>query len=551
MPALPVVPALLLAALSFQLPDSAGVLHTSAEFRKSKAVVLAFVSADRPISPAYAAELARTYAAYVPRGVSFFAVQSDSAAHAWGLPFPVLLDRQRQLAQLAGTGSTPALAVLSPAGELLYRGQAGALARTLDALLAGKRPTPPTFARDVAPILYRHCAICHHPGEVAPFPLLTYQDAAKRAKLIATVTASRYMPPWQPEPGYGHFQGERRLPNQDIATLRRWAEAGAPQGNPAQLAPAPHFPEGWQLGPPDMTVRMPKPFAIAADGPDRYMCFVIPMQLTADKYVRALEFRPEARSVVHHALFLLDAGHIGRQKGEAYPCFGTPGFLPSGALGGWTPGTQPARMPDGLQLILRKGSDLVMQIHYHPTGKPETDQSELGLYFTDKPPTKWVADIALGSHQIDIPPGERAYKVRDHFTTPVDVEAVGIIPHAHYICKQMDGWAILPNGRKQWLIRIRNWNFDWQEQYRYVTPLKLPADTDLQMEFTYDNSDANPRNPNHPPKRVVWGPDTTDEMAGLHVQVVPDDMDDWHELGQALWGKFMRSVGGGFYRKPQ
>jgi hypothetical protein len=210
---------------------------------------------------------------------------------------------------------------------------------------------------------------------------------------------------------------------------------------------------------------------------------------------------------------------------------------------------QPARMADGLQMILRKGSDLVMQIHYHPTGKPETDQSELGLYFTDKPPTKWVADIALVSNHIDIPAGERAYKVRDHFETPVDVEVVGIIPHAHYICTDMKGWAILPDGRKKWLIWIRDWNFNWQEQYRYAVPVKLPAETRFEMEFTYDNSEANPRNPNHPPKRVVWGPSTTDEMAGLHVQVVPEDMDDWHELGQALWGKVMRMVGGGFYRR--
>jgi peroxiredoxin len=573
MPPLPAVPALLLAALSFQLPDTEGVRHTPAEFRQSKAVVFAFLSTVCPIANGYAPELARIYAAYAPRGVAFYAVQSDPEVSAgkdarqWGLPFPVLVDRRRQLARLAGVASTPEVAVLSPAGKLLYRGLVGArLGPTLDQILAGTpvsvkftkaagcpirfTAAPPTFTRDVAPILYQHCATCHHPGEVAPFPLIAWQDAAKRAKLIATVTASRYMPPWPPEPGYGHFQGERRLRDADIATLRRWADAGAPQGDPAQLPPAPRFPEGWQLGTPDLTVRMPKPFAIPADGPDRYMCFDIPLHLTADKYVRALEFRPEARAVVHHALFLLDAGHIGRQLGESYSCFGTPGFLPSGALGGWTPGMQPARMPEGLQLILRKGSDLVMQIHYHPTGKPETDQSALGLYFTDKPPAKWVADIALGSHRIDIPPGERAYKVRDHFTTPVDVEAVGIIPHAHYICKEIVGWALLPNGRKQWLIRIRDWNFNWQEQYRYATPVKLPADTRLEMEFTYDNSDANPRNPNHPPKRVVWGPATTDEMAGLHVQVVPEDMDDWHELGQALWGKFMRSVGGGFYRRP-
>src|ERR1022692_3323650 len=395
MPALPVVPALLLAALSFQLPDTEGVRHTSAEFRQSKAVVFAFVPADGPMANGYAGTLARLYAAYAPRGVSFYGVDSDPevSARRLGLPFPVLLDRRRQLARLAGAKSTPEVAVLSPAGEVLYRGRVDTLGPTLDAILAGRRVSTPTFARDVAPILYRHCAICHHPGEVAPFPLLTYQDAAKRAKLIATVTASRYMPPWQPEPGYVHFQGERRLRDADIATLRRWAEAGAPQGDPAKLQPAPHYLEGWQLGTPDMTIRMPKPFAIAADGPDQYMCFDIPLHLTADKYVRALEFRPEARSVVHHALFLLDSGHIGRQLGESYSCFGTPGFLPSGALGGWTPGMQPARMPDGLQLILRKGSDLVMQIHYHPTGKPETDRSTLGLYFTDKPPTKWVMDI--------------------------------------------------------------------------------------------------------------------------------------------------------------
>ena len=575
-PALPVAPALLLAALWFQLPDTEGVPHTPAEFRQSKAVVFAFVSADCSIMHADARELARIYLAYAPRGVAFYAVQSDPGVSAvearrharqLGFHFPVLLDRQRKLARLAGVRAAPEVAVLSAAGELLYRGGGGTrLGVALDEILSGRPVSvrftktagcpipstgaPPTFTRAVAPILYRHCATCHHAGEVAPFPLLTYEDAAKRAKLIVTVTASRYMPPWQPEPGYGHFQGERRLRDAEITTLRRWAQAGAPQGDSGQLPPAPHFPEGWQLGTPDMTLRMPKPFSIAADGPDQYMCFVIPLHLTADKYVRALEFRPETRSVVHHALFLLDAGHIGRQLGESYSCFGTPGFLPSGALGGWTPGMQPARMPDGLQLILRKGSDLVMQIHYHPTGKPETDQSTLGLYFTGKPPTKWVADIALGSHQIDIPPGERAYKVRDHFTTPVDVAAVGIIPHAHYICKEMQGWAILPDGRKQWLIRIRDWNFNWQEQYRYATPVKLPADTRLEMEFTYDNSDANPRNPNHPARRVVWGPDTTDEMAGLHVQVVPEDMDDWHELGQALWGKFMRSVGGGFYRKP-
>jgi hypothetical protein len=200
-------------------------------------------------------------------------------------------------------------------------------------------------------------------------------------------------------------------------------------------------------------------------------------------------------------------------------------------------------------VTIQKGAALVLQLHFHPTGRPETDQSAVGLYFTDTPPRTRVMDIPLGSRAIDIPPGERHYRVRDHFTLPVAVRAVGIIPHAHYICREMEGVAVLPDGSRRPLIRIRDWNFNWQEQYRYSQPVPLPAGTRLEMEFTYDNSEDNPRNPNSPPRRVTWGPGTTDEMAGLHVQVIPENSEDLPELGQALWGKFMRSVGGGFYRR--
>jgi hypothetical protein len=409
-----------------------------------------------------------------------------------------------------------------------------------------------TFARDVAPILYGHCVVCHRPGESAPFSLLSYEDAARRAELIAQVTASRYMPPWQPEPGYGHFAGERRLTAAEIETLRRWAAEGAPQGAEIQAPKPPVFPDGWQLGRPDLVAHMARPYEVAAGGDDQYRCFVVPLGLERDRYVRAVEFRPSDRAVVHHALFFLDRSGLARRLdgGNGYSCFGAPGFLPSGALGGWTPGNFAIRMPADIPAPLRRGTDLVLQLHFHPTGKPEMEQAELGIYFADHPPTRSLMDIALGSHAIDIPAGDRAYKVRDHFTTPVDVDAIGIIPHAHYICRDMKGWAILPDGRKEWLIWIRDWNFNWQEQYRYAEPVRLPAGTRLEMEFTYDNSEANPRNPNHPPRRVLWGGGTTDEMAGLHVQVVPVRQSDAEELGQALWGKIMRMVGGGFYRPP-
>src|SRR5262249_36848289 len=371
--------------------------------------------------------------------------------------------------------------------------------------------------------------------------------------LIAQVTASRYMPPWKPAPGHGDFEGARSLTQAEIDTLGRWAAAGAPQGDPANLPPVPAT-QRTKLADTDLTVRMPKPFTIPADGPDLYRCFVIPLGLSADRFVDAIEFRPGNTKVVHHALFFLDRSGVARKKesepGGGYECFGAPGFLPGTGLGGWSPGSPPIRMPDGLSAALSRKSDLVLQLHFHPTGKPETEQATIAFRFTDQPPRRRLMDIPLGSRLIDIPPGEKAYKVTDHFTLPVDVDAIGIIPHAHYICKEMKGVARLPDGSTRWLILIRDWDFNWQEHYSYRQPVRLPEGTRLEMEFTYDNSAGNPHNPNHPPRRVRWGPDSSDDMAGLHVQVLAARESDAADLAQALWGKMMRSVGGGFFTLP-
>ncbi len=200
---------------------------------------------------------------------------------------------------------------------------------------------------------------------------------------------------------------------------------------------------------------------------------------------------------------------------------------------------------------LPRTADLVLQVHYHPTGKPETDRTRLALYFTTQKPRRRMMDVPLGSNRIDIPAGSRDYKVTDHFTLPVDVDAIAINPHAHYLCKNIYGYAVLPDGTRRTLIRIPEWNFDWQQQYTFAAPVRLPEGTDLRMEFTYDNSAENPHNPNRPPKRVVWGPGSADEMAGLHIEVTPVDEDDAEELEQTLWGKMMRQLGGGVYRAPK
>jgi hypothetical protein len=409
----------------------------------------------------------------------------------------------------------------------------------------------PTYSHDVAQILDRQCVSCHRPGGVAPFSLLTYQDAGKRAKLIATVTGKRYMPPWLPaEP---HFERERRLSDAEIQTLVRWAESGAPAGNAAETPATPQFPDGWQLGRPDLEVEMRTAYTVPAEGGDQYRCFVIPTPAGRDRWVRAMDTRPGNPKVVHHALLFQDLSGTARKRdtGSGYSCFGTPGFLPARGLGGWTPGSMPVRKAEGIPDLLHGGADLVLQVHYHPTGKPETDCTRVALYFTEQKPTRRASDIPLGSNQIDIPAGEHRYKVTDHFTLPVDVDAIAINPHAHYICKEMLGYAVLPDGSRKVLIHIPEWNFDWQQQYAFATPIRLPEGTRVEMEFTYDNSVANPRNPNHPPKRVMLGPGSNDEMAGLHIEVVPVDESDSEELAQALWGKMMRQLGAGGRKAPK
>ena len=387
----------------------------------------------------------------------------------------------------------------------------------------------PTFNHDIAPILYGNCATCHRPGEVAPFSLLTYQDAAKRAKQIAAVTGSRYMPPWKAEPGYGSFQNERRLTEAQIATLREWAANGAPEGDPAEKPAPPTFTEGWQAGKPDRVFTLADKFSLPADGPDHYQCFVVPMNLDHDVYVKSFEFRPGNRRIVHHAIVFTDpngnARKLLRSGNSSYPCFGGPGFGPTGIVAGWAPGGSPAVAPPGMDVAIARGTDLVLQIHYHPSGKAEDDQSSLGMTFGEAP-TIGRGLILLNSRAIHIPAGESHYVVNMGVTLPQDVEVLGITPHAHYLGKEMKIDAHLPDGSTAPLIWIKDWDFNWQGQYRYKEPVKLPKGTRIEAQYTYDNSAANIRNPSNPPVAVRWGEQTTNEMAVAFLSVRLNSLED-------------------------
>jgi tetratricopeptide (TPR) repeat protein len=400
-----------------------------------------------------------------------------------------------------------------------------------------------TFTRDVAPILFRNCLPCHRDGEVAPFALRTYDEARKRAKQIAEVTARRYMPPWLPAAEPVAFQDARRLTDREIATLGRWAAAGAPQGSPRDLPPGPALPSGWRLGEPDRVVELSEPYRLAAEGPDVIRNFVVPLD-AAGRYVSAVELRPGPARAVHHANVLADTTGTARQLDALDPDPGYEGMVgavaPGGHFLGWTPGRQPRPLGAGMAWEIEPETDLVIQLHLLPTGRAESIEPQVGLHWSAEPPRRKPSSIHLGSTAMDIPAGDPHYVVTDSFEVPVDVEALSIYPHAHYTGKTMAAWAVRPDGVEVPLLRIPAWDFDWQDEYWFAEPVALPAGTALHLEYVYDNSADNPRNPFSPPRRGRWGPRSTDVMGDYWLQVVTRDSTDLALLRRALWEKDLR-----------
>jgi tetratricopeptide (TPR) repeat protein len=384
-----------------------------------------------------------------------------------------------------------------------------------------------TFARDVAPIVFAHCASCHRDGEIGPFPLTAYREVRQRGSQIVDVTSRRVMPPWKPRGDPGLFVGARPLTDAQIGLLRDWVEQGAAEGNPADLPPLPEWPAGWRLGTPDLVVRMPQPYALRADGPDVFRTFVLPIPNATVRYVRAIEFNPGNARAVHHANLGIDRTRSSRHLDSLDAEIGYAGGMvpdaayPPGYMLGWTPGQSPRPSPDGAAWRLEPASDVVVQLHMQPTGKPEPVQVSVALFFGDRPPTRIPVGIRLGSRTIDIAAGNGAYTIADSYQLPVDVDVLAIQPHAHNLARTMHAEAALPDGTRRTLIDIADWDFRWQDVYRYASPIALPGGTTISMRFTYDNSAANPRNPHQPPARVVWGQNTSDEMGDLWIQVIP------------------------------
>jgi tetratricopeptide (TPR) repeat protein len=399
---------------------------------------------------------------------------------------------------------------------------------------AANEMAAPTYTRDIAPILFRSCAPCHRAGEAAPFSLLSYADAKSHARLIADVTTRRIMPPWLPAADDPKFADDLRLSDADIARLRDWAESGAAEGNPADLPSTPKFVEGWQLGKPDLIVKATKAYPLAAGGSDVYWNFVFRAPVGRPRWLKAIEIRPGDKRLVHHANVMVDRGQTARLQ-EKNPGDGFGGmeltieselFDPDSHFLFWKPGSAPYVEPDGMAIPLDGNADLVLNMHLQPSGKPEAMQPTLGLYFTEKPATLHPILLQMENDDaLNIPAGAKDFLVSDDFTLPVSVSLLAIYPHAHYLGKQLEAVATLPDGSQRALIHISNWDLNWQAVYRYAEPMTLPAGTKITMRFAYDNSADNVRNPNHPPARVVAGNRASDEMAHLWLQVLPSDGD--------------------------
>ncbi len=399
---------------------------------------------------------------------------------------------------------------------------AAGFARAADAPL----PEKPTFSRDIAPLLYKHCSVCHRPGAAGPFDLLAYDDLHRHLKQSLKVIEARVMPPWLAESGFGEFSGDRRLDDRAIALFQKWAAQGAAEGDPTELPKLPDAAAEWTLGKPDLILKAAKAYSLSAEGNDVYWNFVMPTGLDSRRFVRAVELHSGNARVVHHGFLYMDSSSTARRRSDNAGGAGFEGmetgedtFAPEGQNISWQPGKETCIRTEDSPWLIPADADLLLQVHLRRRGKVEEVQPEIGLYFTDKPPTPLLYRITLRSTSIDIPAGVSDYAIASNYTLPVDVEALSISAHAHYLGKEVHGYAKLPDGRQVELLKISRWNFNMQDSYTFKSPLPLPKGAKIQMRWEFDNSDRNAANPNSPPRRVQYGVNSTDEMGELSIQL--------------------------------
>lgn len=554
---------------------------TVGEQPEQTAAVFVFLGTQCPISNGCLPRL-MLLAEHSPAGsVRLFGVISDphttradavSHSQEYAIDFPVLFDADGSLRRKLGATHTPHAFVVDGSGVIRYSGavddQYADVSRrrrtpqhlwlqdAIAAVHAGQPCEPSrtkpvgcrletptgnapaaevTFNRHIAPIIFARCSGCHHEGAVAPFPLMKWEQVVAHAEQIGEVTARRIMPPWKPEPGFGHFRNVTRLTDDELSLIRKWIDTGKTPGHADDLPPAPEYSTGWKLGEPDLILTVPEAFDVPADGPDLYRYFVIPTGLTEDRLVSAIEYRPGSPQVVHHASFRYDASGAAREldaatPGPGYERFGDWGFPGGGTLGGWALGIEPQRFPPTMGRLLKAGSDFVIQTHYHPNGKPHRDRGQVGIYFAPDDARTQVIELVIANMNLEIPPEASQHVHRAEYRLPVDAVVHKITPHMHLLGRRITVTAETPHGHQIPLLKITDWDFNWQASYAYQSPIPLSAGTTIHVECIYDNSHRNPFNPTTPPRHVSWGAETTDEMGVCFLDVTTGDPETRRQL---------------------
>lgn len=556
---------------AFTWNDLAGKQYDAAYLAKNKATVFLFSSTECPLASKYTPRLLALHKEYAAKGVAFFLVNSNSAdspqaftkwAKERQFPFPQVKDKGTTLADRLNAAATPSAVVVDSTGNTIYMGRIDDnddpakvsrrdVAEALNDVLAGKpvrisrtravgceifRDKQPiktaaakpasryTWAKDIAPLLEENCVVCHRKGDVGPFALDTYEQARVWASAIKDYTARRIMPPWKAEPGQGEFHDARYLTDDQLAHIAEWADGGAPKGNPKDLPPVPvrHAAGDWALGKPDVILKPTRLFNLEAEGEDVYRDFALPIDFEEDRYIAAFDFKPGNRTIVHHMIAYIDlTGETVRKRDSQT---GEPGWSVSGGGSGikdedwgdgWAPGMNPRRLPVGIAVKIPKGAKLVLQVHYHKTGKPETDQSEMALYWSKDTNPKVLKTAPVGNASFVLKPEISGQEVKASIILPWDVNIWQLLPHMHMLGKEMKATAVLPDGTEKSLISIKNWEFNWQMNYRYKEPVALPRGTRINLVAKYDNTAANPNQPNNPPREVRYGEQTNDEMCFL------------------------------------
>jgi peroxiredoxin len=536
------------AGFTLKSPDGKAV--SLADLKDQNAVVVVFVGTQCPINNLYIARLIELHREYAPRGVAFLGVNAnrqDSVerlaeyARENELPFPLLKDTGNRVADRFGARRTPEAFLLDAAGVIRYQGriddQYGIdykrprptrrdLAEALDDVLSGKTVRVPetevagcfisreaeakaegtvTYTKDVARLVQERCQECHRPGQIGPMPLLSYEDVRDWSAMIREVLRGRRMPPWHADARYGIFSNDRSLAPDELATFLAWIDGGTPRGDARDAPPPRRFETGWAVGKPDAVFQMKEAFDVPAEAPKNgipYKYFFVDTGFTEDRWVERAEAVAGAAAVVHHIVVFT------APPGTRF----FPGNPETPVLAGTAPGDMPLMLPAGAAKKVPAGSQLVLQMHYTPNGKPQKDRSSIGLIFAKQKPTLEVRTEPIAyPPAVQIPAGESNFPVEADWRFRADGYVLGFMPHMHLRGKDFRYEAVYPDGRTEPLLSVPRFNFGWQSAYRLREPLPVPKGTKIHCIAHFDNSVDNPNNPD-PTRKVFWGDQTWDEM---------------------------------------